>query len=184
MKITGVIIAGGQSRRMGFDKKQIDFEGKSFLQRSIDLLTKITDEVVINSNENIPTSLHIIKDESQNKGPLGGIYSVLKNIKNDLALVVPGDLPLLDEEVLEFLLNNYDGKSKACVFEVNNHIEALVGLYHKNILPDMEQQLASGEYKLQILLEKVVAQKVSGNQFAGKFLNINTPQDLDFLKNV
>ena len=184
MKITGVIIAGGKSQRMGYDKRYIEYSGKSFLERAVELLSNITDEVVVSGNEDLPTHLHVIKDEIEEIGPIGGIYSVLKNINNELALVIPADLPLLNEEVLQFLINAYDGKSKACIYEVDEQLEALVGLYHKNILPAMEQQLVQGEFKLQILLDKVTAQKIPGDAFRNKFLNINNPQDLEFLKNV
>jgi molybdopterin-guanine dinucleotide biosynthesis protein A len=184
MKITGVIIAGGQSLRMGRDKKNIQYSGKTFLERAIELLSNITDEVVISSNDDIPGSFHVIKDEKNGIGPMGGIYSVLKNIQNELALIIPADLPLLDEEILQFLISKYDRNSKACVFEINNQLEALVGLYHKDILPFMEQQIAMGEYKMQELLEKIIAQKVNGDAFKDKFLNINTPHDLDLLDNV
>ncbi len=184
MKITGVIIAGGKSLRMGYDKKQIEYSGKTFLDKAIELLSNITDEVIVSSNEELPIDIHIIKDEIEEAGPMGGIYTVLKNIQNDLALVIPADLPLLTEEVLQHLIKAYDQKSPACVYEVNEHLEALVGLYRKDILPAMEQQLALGEYKLQELLEKVIAQKISGDLFVQNFININTPQDLDRLKNV
>ncbi len=184
MKFTGVVIAGGKSFRMGKDKKQILYQGQSFLERAIGLLSKFTDEVVVSSNTDCLLPVHIIKDEIPDIGPIGGIYSVLKNIKNEYALVIPTDLPLLDEEILSHLIGSFDRKSDACVFEINHQTEALVGIYHKNILSFMEKQIDQGEYKMQILLEKVVAQKISADAFKDKFININTPQDLKKLTNV
>jgi len=184
MKITGIVIAGGKSQRMGYDKKSIQYSGQSFLNRALELLSEVTDEVIISSNDDIDSDFHIIKDEIKGIGPIGGIYSGLKNIQNEMALIIPTDLPLLDKEILNQLLNSYDGKSLACVYEVDGQLEALVGLYHKNILGQIERQISSGEYKLQVLLEKVISQKISGDTFRRKFLNINSPKDLENLDNV
>ena len=181
MKITGLIIAGGKSSRMGFDKTQILYNEKTFLENTIDLLLKFTDDILIVSNKNTNIRYPFVQDEIKGIGPIGGIYTGLKNIKTELALIVPADLPFLSFESINFLINGYDDKNLACVFNNKGKLEAMVGIYHKKILPIIEELIEKKQYKLQILLQKSVAQQIDGSNFSRDFININTTDDLKFL---
>jgi len=178
MKIVGIILAGGKSSRMGFDKTKIDFKGKSFLDKTIALMENFTDNILVSSNNDVDIKYPIIKDEIKNIGPLGGIYTILKNIKNDVALIIPADMPMLDKEIIKKLIENYSENDDICVFENNGKPEMLVGIYHKRLLPIIEKQIEKKEYKLQILLQKSVSKKIDGSLFTQQFININTPDDL------
>jgi molybdenum cofactor guanylyltransferase len=83
MQITGIILAGGQSSRMGTDKAMLQIDGKTLMERAIEICKPICHEILISSNnpkhENF--GFTVIPDEIKNCGPMGGIYSCLKNLK-------------------------------------------------------------------------------------------------------
>lgn len=178
MKITGAVIAGGKSKRMGFDKLSILFQQKTFLQRATDLLEHFTDQIFINSNQDISSRYPILKDEIKDIGPMGGIYSMLKQIKTAQVLIVPADMPLLNTEVLEYLMQHYQKDKLINVFQTKNKTQMLVGIYDKKLLPVLEKQIENKNYKLRILLQKSAVNLIDGNKFESLFANINTTEDL------
>ncbi len=182
IKITGIVIAGGKSLRMGFDKINIHFRGKTFLENSIHLLENFTDDIIISSNQKINSKYTVINDEIKNIGPIGGIYTALKNMKTDLALIIPADVPLLSKEALEKLIDSYNKSDEIVVFKNLGKPEMLIGIYHKNMVSIIEKQIDKKEYKLQNLLQKSVSKKIDGTMFAHQFVNINTQADLEKIK--
>lgn len=121
-KIFGSVLAGGQSSRMGKDKRFLKFKGKSFLEKSCDLLAQTLNleksEIIILGNIE---GVKCIKDENIGFGPLEGIRCLLKEkINCDAFLVVPVDMPLLNQETIELLINNFlscSDKIDAVLFE-------------------------------------------------------------------
>ena len=184
MKLSGIIIAGGKSSRMGADKTRMQFNDKTFLEHAVDLLKDFTDEIIISINRETDLGIHTVKDEIPDIGPLGGLYTALKNIQNNAAIVIPVDTPLLSKDVLKYLIENYSEHYQACIFEVNGKTEALVGIYHQNILPEIEEQIRKKDYKLQNLLQKSVARKINADIFAADFVNINTKENLEKILNL
>lgn len=181
MKLTGVIIAGGKSTRMGFDKSQIVYKGKSFLQNAIDLLTPFVDEIIISSNTIVHPDYRVIKDIYFDIGPMGGIQAVLQNMRTRKALIIPVDMPLLSGNALKFLLSNTDISKQASIFETYGRWQSLVGVYDVSLLPIIASQLECKDYKLKHLLQKSVVQLINGDRFAGEFVNVNSKDELAWL---
>ncbi len=184
MKLSGIIIAGGKSSRMGTDKTRMLFNDKTLLEHAIDLLKDFTDEIIVSINREINMDIHTIKDEIPGIGPIGGLYTTLKNIRNQAAIVIPVDTPLLSVDLIKYLIENYSEHYQACIFEVNGKTEALIGIYHQNILPEIEEQIRKKDYKLQNLLQKSVARKINADIFAANFININTKENLEKVLNL
>ena len=183
MKLTGVIIAGGKSTRMGFDKSQIVYKGKSFLQNAIDLLTPFVDEIIISSNTITHPKYWVVNDSYFDAGPLGGIHASLLNTRTQKALMLPVDMPLLSRQAIELLLSGVDGAKQASIFEVQDRWQSLVGVYDVSLLPIIEAQLKKKDYKLKHLLQKSVVQLINGDRFAGEFVNVNSRDELAWLLN-
>ena len=182
MDISGIVIAGGKSLRMGIDKSSILFRTQSFLDRAVGLLQHFTDDIIISANKNITHGAYrIISDIVQNAGPMGGLHACLPHIKNDRALVIPVDMPLLNIEALQYLLQQVDRQQKMTIFNANSRLQMLTGVYHKDIVPLLQNHLDTGDYKLQNLLKKIPCQIVEAGEFSPIFVNVNTPEQLNKL---
>ncbi|WP_319482552.1 molybdenum cofactor guanylyltransferase [uncultured Draconibacterium sp.] len=183
MQITTIILAGGKSKRMGTDKALLELDGLTLLERAINLCKPFSSELLISSNHESHTTFgySVIEDEIKNCGPMGGIYSGLKQSNSDWNLILSVDAAFVDEPFLQFLLKE-SGDFDAVVPFTEKGAEPLIALYNKGILPVMENQLKSGDYRMQNLLKESKT-----NWFdAGKLLeenkrlfnNLNRPEDL------
>ena len=85
MQITGIILAGGQSTRMGTDKVLLEINEKTLLERAIELVQPLSETVLISSNNPIHKKygFEIIPDEIKDCGPIGGIYTCLKKSETE-----------------------------------------------------------------------------------------------------
>ena len=183
MKITGVIIAGGQSKRMGKDKLSIRFQGDTLLNKAIALLKKFSDEIMISANRSdLDLKYRIIADKVTNIGPLGGIYSALLEAKTQKILIIPVDMPLINEEIIACLLKNSDKEALINLYKTQNRTQMLVGLYDKKLLPIIEKQIENKQYKLRDLLQLSANNLIDGSTFEELFVNANTPGELQKLK--
>lgn len=187
-EITGIVLAGGQSRRMGFNKAEALVHGRSMLVHMMDKLRVITPLILVSSGNLTYPDIEYpqIPDEYPDCGPLGGIYSVLKASTTDLNLVVSCDIPLVTVEILTYIVEKAE-VSKASItapMDEYGQLHLLCGVYHKNILPFMEQQLKLKALKLKNLaaltpIETVVISKEHPFYDEHAFKNVNTPDILN-----
>ena len=183
MKFTGIILTGGQSKRMGSDKALLQLDGKTLLKHAVDLCSGLCDELLISSNN--PThqigNFRRIDDEIENCGPIGGIYSCLKRSANDWNFVLSVDAPFVQPDFIQFL-NSRTGHFDAVVPLHNGKKEPLIAFYHKNALPQIEAQIKAENYKLHFLLQELTTNFVDAAEWLLKypelFRNLNAPGDL------
>lgn len=180
--ISGFILAGGKSRRMGRDKALLVFEDETLLSRSASLIRPLCGLVSVSGKnmDYISYNLPIIPDIYPDCGPIGGIHSCLAHSSTDWNLMVAVDLPFLNAELFTCLIEN--SADFDCVIpKSSSGIEPLVGLYNRRILPALEMQLELGDFKMMNLLQTLNVNIVdcSGliEKFPRLFTNVNNPED-------
>ena len=106
--ISGIILAGGKSSRMGTDKAMLIFNEKPFIQHIIDAMKPLVNNIIIVSDNEERTFLGINRtnDIIKDAGALAGLYSGVHYSKTDCNLIVSCDVPLITTEVLQLLINN------------------------------------------------------------------------------
>lgn len=186
--ITGVVLAGGQSKRMGFNKAEAEMHGESMLMRMIDKLKEITSTILVSSGTvsypNIP--LPQISDEYPQCGPLGGIYSVLKASNSSLNLVVSCDIPLVSIALLEYIVSRAIESKAIITLPIDNdgQLQMMCAVYHKDILPMLQQQIDAKAYKMKNLVDMVRTEYVEISKEhplyqKNAFMNVNNPTNLE-----
>ena len=106
MKTTGLILAGGQSKRMGQDKGTLIWRGKSLVEHVTETFRELCDEILISSNDPSMTSESgiIVRDNFTGIGPIGGIEAGLSIAQNPLVLVLSCDTPLVPSELFSYII--------------------------------------------------------------------------------
>lgn len=130
MQITAIILTGGKSSRMGTDKALLELDGKTLLSHAVDLCSKFCDEILISSDaeEHRVGSHRLVADEVKDCGPMGGIYSCLKESANEWNFVLSVDSPFVTKDFVEFIkgeARNFD----AVVPLHDGKKEPLIGFY-------------------------------------------------------
>ena len=173
---------------MGQDKAFLKFKGKMLIEYPLELLGNICDEVVISGSDERLSSfnLPLIPDEVASTGPIGGIYSSLKKVSNKYALVLSCDLPFVNQDILNFLLENLDEKYEiVCPLNENEKPEPMSSIYSIEILNIMREQLRLENYKIQDLFSRLKTRYVklpfSSDQLKKHFSNINSIDDYQSL---
>ena len=198
-KISGLILAGGEGRRMaGRDKGLICLADKPLVEYAIECLQPLVDDLSISCNRNRELyqgyQLDCISDneitsEGNNvigqglQGPMAGLAAGLKHAKHEWLLVMPCDTPLMTTEVMSELLacikaSGPHQEMQAIIFS-HQGLQPLHGLYHRSMLPVFEQCLAENKNALQRLLRSMP--KVSMHQADDcgfSFNNANDPEEL------
>ena len=179
--ITGIILAGGKSSRMGTDKGLLTLNGKPFMQHSIDALKPLTPDIIIVSNNSDYDifGLERIEDAIENAGPLAGIYSGLKHSKTDYNLVLSCDIPLIKSNILQKLIDDIDDDSEIIQIESYGKTMPLIALYKKQCEQIFLELLNINERRLQFAVGKCRVKNVVLNDEEAFFTkNLNTPEQL------
>jgi len=183
-KCTGFILAGGKSSRMGFDKAFIKYNGKTFIEFSIEKMKNICQNVLINSNnpEIAQFNLPIIRDIYPNVGPLAGIHACLKLSTTQKNIFMACDTPFIDENIYKKILEISDSCDAVVLRHPDGKIEPLIAYYSKNNIAIIESQIEKGQNKIQDLLKIINTRFVDiDNNFSTS--NFNTTEDLNKLLN-
>ena len=180
--ITGFILAGGKSRRMGTDKALLMFQEKPLLEHMIGLITPFCNKVFISGQNSDYTSfgVEMVPDIYSDCGPISGIFSALKYSVSDWNLLISVDVPFVNVDLFLSLISN-TGEYDCIIPKHVSGVEPLIGLYHRRTLPVIEEMINSGDYRLTNLLAKLNAHYLDCNELIKKhprlFMNINRMED-------
>jgi len=149
-KITGIVLAGGKSRRMGAEKGMLKFGGKRLIEHAIFVLEKVCDRIIIIENSDTYDFLGypVFADIIPNAGPMGGIYTGLMNSETDLNLVLSCDMPFISEKTLRYLMDNTQGFDVAVPWHSAQKFEPMCAAYHKNTIAVFEEFIQNNNYKV------------------------------------
>jgi molybdenum cofactor guanylyltransferase len=184
-ELTGVIIAGGRSKRMGVEKGLVQLGSKPLIMYPVGLLKELCSNVIISANSHAFDfiELDVISDKAPGNAPMIGIYSALLSAATEYILVLSCDMPFINVDLLQHIIN-LSGDAKAVIASHDGYAEPLCGIYHHDLIPELELQIAEKKFKLITFLEKVESIYVEINENLlfynpGLFLNVNTPGDLE-----
>jgi molybdopterin-guanine dinucleotide biosynthesis protein A len=187
-EITAIVLAGGKSSRMKKDKGFVYFNGKMLVEYVIDTLQKITDGVIIiTQNEKyMKLGYPCYADMMKEKGPLGGIYTGLVNSSTKKNLVVGCDMPFLSEKLLTELINNI-GEEDVLLTEHRDKAEPICSVYDKNCMEHIRSQLEQDHLKITDAMVGLKTRVISFDKevwFSGnEFANINSVEELKKFEN-
>lgn len=179
--LTGIVLAGGEGRRMsGQDKGWIDINGKPLIERVLARLLPQVEHCVISANRNLERyqrlQLPVVSDDEVYLGPLAGIGKALSTITTDYALVVPTDAPLLPLDLGEQLTRGLPAKLVLC--HDGDRLQPLFGLYHRDLATSIHQFLHDGRRKLTDWCMAQQPQIVTIRN-TDAFSNLNTAEELN-----
>ncbi|SFZ94465.1 molybdopterin-guanine dinucleotide biosynthesis protein A [Flaviramulus basaltis] len=184
--ITGIILAGGKSSRMGTDKGFLMLNGKTFIQHSIDALNPLVSKIIIVSNNEDYNQFGAkrINDVFENSGPIAGIYSGLIQSETAYNLVLSCDIPLINSNVLKKLIDGIDNTSEVIQIESNGKTMPLIALYKNSCEHIFYELLQKGEKRLQYAVSQCKVKTITlDNKFDFLTTNVNTKEELKELKN-
>lgn len=189
-KVTGIILAGGTSSRLGENKALIDVEGMPLVERVNRRLHSVVDKVILVTNTpelfgflNLP----MVGDIYTGLGTLGGVHAGLHAIQDPYGLVVGCDMPFLNPALLRYLIESSVGYD-VVMPRINDHHEPLHALYARRCLPTIERGIAAGERRVLLALAGLniryipEVEIVSHDPDRLSFFNINTPEELAYAR--
>ena len=158
-QLTGIILSGGKSSRMGEEKGLVDFQGKPLISYAIDALVPLVDSIIIGANNELEAykkfGFNIVEDEIKEIGPIGGLLTTLKYSETEQNFVLSCDMPFLNTDLMNYFLQNMFDFDVVVATHDDDKIEPLCGIYSKNIIPEIEAAIDKEHYKLLDLINKV-----------------------------
>lgn len=186
--ITGAVLTGGHSRRLGQDKATLLMAGKPLAAWVMAAIQPCTAAAWLVSNQplaHLSLGYPCLIDLWPSRGPLGGLLSVMLVAQSDWVLLAPCDIPFLQVALLQALVQTAQkGKSDAVVCQSSRGLEPLPGLFHRRLQPSLEAQVQKGAVPVRALLAAGRTTVLPPEEcrhydpLERSFFNINTPQDL------
>jgi molybdopterin-guanine dinucleotide biosynthesis protein A len=186
MNISAVLLAGGESRRMGKDKATLSFCGTPLWRIQLELLRRLEPaEIFVSARTDPswrPADVHLIADVPPSRGPISGIAAVLPNIHTTHLLALAVDMPLMSELYLRDLCREI-GPSRGIVPQIHSRVEPLAAIYPREAASDFQNALAGSDFSLQTLVRALVRSgKLQQRSVARRdeklFRNVNKLSDL------
>ena len=193
---SGLILAGGEGRRMhGQDKGLINVLKKPLIEYAIECLTPLVDDLSISCNRNKSRysdyKIDCLSDyqtpgRNEFLGPMAGIVSGLKHARHDWLMIMPCDTPLMNTEMMRQLVDaireNESRGLQAVVFSYQG-LQPLHGIYHKSLLPLLEQSLAENNNSVQKLIRTTnTIEVIHAKGVVHHFINANDEKELNTIE--
>lgn len=182
--VTGAILAGGESRRMGTNKPLTSYKGKPLIQWVYESMQTVCDEILIIANTGDYSFLNarVIPDNFRGSGPAAGLEAALKASSHPLVLVSSCDTPNLSPGFFRYLIDNHTDHDISIAGHDDTD-EPMIGVYSRRIHQLFWEALTGGNNRPPAVIRQTLWQIIPvhpGLDFyrSDLFLNLNTPQDL------
>lgn len=180
--VSGYVLAGGRSRRMGRDKAMVLFRGQTLIERSLATLRQVAADVaIVGDRTDLAKFAEVVPDAARDVGPLAGLVAGIGHCKRTWALFMPVDVPLLTAEILEQMVDAAEQADALCVVPlVDNAPQPLCVVLHRTVHDALEQHMMSGERKVMRAFEGAAGSRLVFMPMSGleRVANLNTPEDL------
>jgi molybdenum cofactor guanylyltransferase len=193
MKVTGIILAGGKSSRMGTNKALLEIGGVPTIIRISEELKKTVDELLIVTNsfeEFAFMQLPMVEDRWKGMGPLAGIEAGLRVSHTEKNLIVACDMPFISAKIGSVLLGYLD-EYQAAVPDMNGRLQPLFAAYRKEVKGLAADSLMKNELRIQQFLDNLLMKTVKKEEWdiEGRsdelyFFNMNEPTEYKKAENI
>lgn len=190
--VTGIILSGGKSKRMGENKAFLKLGNESLIEKTANLMKSLFNEVILITNsveEYSFLKIPIFEDIYKEKGPLGGIHSGLYHSNNDTNLIISCDMPLISEEAIKYLID-YPTEKEVVIYKTDDRLQQMLVRYNKSVIPQAEKLLRGenleimknrNQFSLYNLLDNVSVEIIDAVEFEfyndRLFYNVNRPDE-------
>ena len=184
--VSVAILAGGQSRRMGQDKAFLEVGGQLVIERVLAAVQSLTDDLLIGTNapdKYARFGVRMVSDIYPNKATLGGIYTVIEAARHSYILVVACDMPLLNQNLLQYLITLAPTAEVIAPLLEPPQPETTHTVYSKACLPSIHSRLLANNLRIINFFKEVSVRLVKRDEIAKfdpnfySFINMNTPDD-------
>jgi molybdopterin-guanine dinucleotide biosynthesis protein A len=189
--LTGILLAGGKSQRMGRDKRFLDLGGMTLFRRALSVFELLFREIVIVVAEPAPQLSglphRVVTDLIANCGSLGGLYTGLSHASRPRIFAAACDMPFLDARTIQHMAE-LDEHADVVMARLVQGLQPMHAIYSKACLPHLERMIEGKDLKIQNLIHakdlsvRLIQEEEIRSldpQFLS-FLNINSPADLEF----
>ena len=191
--ILGTVLAGGKSQRFGEDKSQVKLGDKLLIDYILSEVIEEFKEILVVSNSLIDfrksEKITVIEDIKKNLGPLGGVLTAMKWVKDNnkdykWISTFPADTPFFKHSILQkFLQDIQPEESKLFFIKSNNTRHNIFGLWSIDLMDKLEEDLNKGERKVEVWANSIGVKTINIEfQNEDPFFNINTKEDLEKAK--
>jgi molybdenum cofactor guanylyltransferase len=191
MTTAGIVLCGGQSKRMGRPKAWLPFGGEIMLPRVVRLLREVVEPVVVvaapeQDLPGLPPEIVIVRDEEKGRGPLQGLAAGLKALRGraDAAYLSSCDVPFLRPAFVRRMIE-LRGAHAICVPHVGDYHHPLAAVYLLEVVDAVERLLADNRLRPVFLFDAVPTRVVTVGDLVDvdptfqTLRNLNTPEDYD-----
>ncbi|MBN1402321.1 MAG: molybdenum cofactor guanylyltransferase [Anaerolineae bacterium] len=185
VSLTGLVLAGGASRRMGRNKAFLQVGEKTLIEVVIERLAGVCAEVLVVTGEvdaYLALGAPVVADRFPGVGVLGGLHAGLEAARYELALVVGCDMPFLNTKLLRAFADWADGYDVA-VLQSGEQVEPLHAAYRRTCLPAIEEAIRAGRRRVVSFFDDVSVRYVTQAEARAfdpellSFSNVNTPEE-------
>jgi molybdopterin-guanine dinucleotide biosynthesis protein A len=187
--VTGILLAGGKSRRMGRDKRHLSVGDRTLLERSLSALSTVFREIFVVIAQDGPTleiAAPVLRDLVPDCGSLGGLYTGLKHSHTSYVFAVACDMPFLEPRVIRRFLRAKD-EWDIVMAKQQRRLHPMHALYSQKCLPVMEEMIRTRDLKIQGMVAhpSLRVRIVEGADLRAidpdghGLMNVNTPADLE-----
>lgn len=182
LKMTGIILAGGRSSRMGRDKAKLELEGVPLLMRQVDKMQKMgIREILLSGPDRLELpGTRVVSDRYPQRGPLGGLHACLDASYHASCLVLSVDVPLVPPAALARLCANHRGG--VTVLTCKGKEEPLIGVYDRSVAASIEPLIREGGAPVRRLWDHVECRQWEYSGPEEFLYNCNTPEDYERVK--
>lgn len=189
---TAIILAGGRSLRMKFNKAFAEIEKRKVIDIIIDKLKPVFSELVIISNQTElykTYNLPLYQDIYPGLGPISGIHSGLVNATYDKAFAIGCDIPFIKIELVEYMFQRLDDYDSV-VLDIDGYLQPTVAIYTKKCVPALEKCLQENKLKLSRIFNDFNTLQISKEDtklfgdISESFLNLNDEDTLETARKI
>lgn len=184
MTTAGVVLAGGQSSRYGQPKMFETFQGSPLYEYSLQALrANQLSPLIIATNEALQPYFKAVDcvfsiEQQAYQGPLAALKQIIQTYTNcEWFFVIASDMPYMNAHFVQTLLQQKTADYEAIVPAQADYIQPLAALYHRNVLPAIDEALCQNRCSMKAMLEQVRVQYVHFAEDDATFININRQQD-------
>jgi molybdopterin-guanine dinucleotide biosynthesis protein A len=186
--VTGFILAGGKSTRMGRDKAFLEFEGQTLLDRALSVARSVTPNVrIVGAREKFASLAPVVEDIFHDCGPLAGIHAALCASQTELNFMLAVDMPFVSATFLQYLIGEARTAAEVAVIvpRSDGRRQPLCAVYRPRFGDLAEQSLLAGRNRIDSLFDAIETRVIGENELgdagfsSGIFRNLNTPEELE-----